>query len=299
MPKSQVVRSTPQSRAARKSPASGAAARTAAADIDALVGDPNFMTSLARGLALIQGFSQERRRMTIAQLGAKTGIPRAAVWRCLYTLAPLGYIAGDDARTYSLRPKLLGLGHAYLSSTPLVVLAQPFLDRVSEAVDESCSLGTLDGDDTLYLARSLTSRIISVTLNVGSRLPAYCTSIGCVLLAHLPERELDDYLQRTSRKIFLVQLADFMWQETRSFEERINTARHFRVFPGEGVHSDSVVQRVRRLDELGYRGDYSFEVFNDDYVQLPLHVVAARARRSVAWLAGRVPRRSVPMGKRV
>jgi len=96
-------------------------------------------------------------------------------------------------------------------------------------------------------------------------------------------------------KIFLVQLADFMWQETRSSEERMNTARHFRVFPGEGVHSAQVAELVRRLDAMGYRGDYSFEVFNDDYVQLPLAVVAERARASVKWLTGQVPRRSLPV----
>lgn len=95
-------------------------------------------------------------------------------------------------------------------------------------------------------------------------------------------------------KIFLVQLADFMWQEARSFEERINTARHFRVFPGEGVHSEQVTELVRRLDRMGYRGDYSFEVFNDDYVQLPLPVVAERARRAAAWISRHVPRRSLP-----
>ena len=96
-------------------------------------------------------------------------------------------------------------------------------------------------------------------------------------------------------KIFLVQLADFMWQEIRSSEERINTARHFRVFPGEGAHSAEVATLVRRLDEMGYRGDYSFEVFNDDYVQLPLAVVAERARASVKWLTGQVSRRSLPI----
>ena len=96
-------------------------------------------------------------------------------------------------------------------------------------------------------------------------------------------------------RIFLVQLADFMWQQTRSSEERMDTARHFRVFPGEGVHSAQVAELVRRLDAMGYRGDYSFEVFNDDYVQLPLAVVAERARASVRWLTGQVPRRSLPM----
>ena len=96
-------------------------------------------------------------------------------------------------------------------------------------------------------------------------------------------------------KIFLVQLADFMWQEIRSPEERMNTARHFRVFPGEGVHSAQVAELLRALDDMGYRGDYSFEVFNDDYVQLPLAVVAERARRSVGWLLAQVSRRSLPI----
>ena len=107
----------------------------------------------------------------------------------------------------------------------------------------------------------------------------------------------DNLEEINPEKIFLVQLADFMWQETPSPEERMNTARHFRVFPGEGVHSAQVADMVRRLDQMGYRGDYSFEVFNDDYVQLPLSTVAERARRSVKWLAGQVSRRSLPVRK--
>jgi sugar phosphate isomerase/epimerase len=95
-------------------------------------------------------------------------------------------------------------------------------------------------------------------------------------------------------KIFLVQLSDFMWEETRTRDERIETARHYRVFPGEGVHSEALSSMVRRLDAMGYRGDYSFEVFNDDYHQLPLAMVAERARRSVTWIAGVVARRSLP-----
>jgi sugar phosphate isomerase/epimerase len=96
-------------------------------------------------------------------------------------------------------------------------------------------------------------------------------------------------------RIYLVQLADFMWQEIRSVEERIETARHFRVFPGEGVHSDEVVKLVQALDRLGYSGDYSFEVFNDDYQQLPLATVAERGRVSASWLAEDVLRRALPL----
>ena len=106
---------------------------------------------------------------------------------------------------------------------------------------------------------------------------------------------LDELEALDPDKIFLVQLADFMWHEVRSFEERMATARHFRVFPGEGVHSAQVADLVRRLDALGYRGDYSFEVFNDDYTQLPHAVVAERARRSVKWLTDQVSRRSLPL----
>ena len=95
-------------------------------------------------------------------------------------------------------------------------------------------------------------------------------------------------------KVFLVQLSDFMWEEIRSPDDRIETARHYRVFPGEGVHNTRVAEMVRTLDGMGYRGDYSFEVFNDDYRQLPLLMVAERARQSVKWISGLVSRRSLP-----
>ncbi|MEY2653085.1 MAG: hypothetical protein RLZZ524_112 [Pseudomonadota bacterium] len=110
---------------------------------------------------------------------------------------------------------------------------------------------------------------------------------------------LDEIDQLDADRIFLVQLADYMWQEIRSVEERISTARHFRVFPGEGVHSTQVADLVMRLDAIGYRGDYSFEVFNDDYQQLPLPLVAQRAHRSAQWLGEEVLRRSVPLPGRM
>jgi len=127
---------------------------------------------------------------------------------------------------------------------------------------------------------------------------ADCPNLGLgidsyhIFAAKTPLDEID-YLD--PGKIFLVQLADFMWQETKTFEERMTTARTFRVFPGEGVHSEQLVDLVLRLDRLGYQGDYSFEVFNDDYVQMPLPFVAERARKSALWLAEEVLRCSVPL----
>lgn len=106
---------------------------------------------------------------------------------------------------------------------------------------------------------------------------------------------LDAIEELDPTRIFLVQLSDFMWHETPTFEDRITTARTFRVFPGEGVHSEQLADLVQRLERLGYRGDYSFEVFNEDYQQLPLDVVAERARRSAAWLYDDVLHLSVPL----
>lgn len=175
--------------------------------IDALTGDPDFMTSLARGLAVIHAFQERKRQLTIAQISHRTEIPRASVRRCLQTLMKLGYVS-NEGRSYSLQPKVLSLGYAYLSSTPLAISAQPFLDRISEQLNEAASLGTLDELEVLYLARSATpQRLISVDLSVGSRLPAYCTSMGRILLAALDDTSLQDHLDhaelqpRTSRTL--------------------------------------------------------------------------------------------------
>jgi IclR family pca regulon transcriptional regulator len=158
--------------------------------------DPDFVTALARGLAVLLALSDKRRRMSIAQVSHRTGIPRAAARRSLHTLAKLGFVAVDEARRFYLRPRVLSFSHAYLSASPIAVQAQPILDRLGESLREACSLATLDGDEIVYLARSASSRIMSPSLNVGRRLPAYCTSVGHVMLAHLPESELAGYLAR-------------------------------------------------------------------------------------------------------
>ena len=164
--------------------------------IDALTGDPDFMTSLARGLAVIQAFSQKKRQLTISQVSAKTGFSRAAVRRCLYTLAKLGFAGSDDNRHFYLRPRVLALGHSYISSMPLATAAQPILEHFSRLMHESCSIATLDGLDIVYVARANVTRIMAIDLGVGSRLPAFCTSMGRVLLANLPPDELESFLAR-------------------------------------------------------------------------------------------------------
>src|SRR5271155_4045870 len=167
-----------------------------AAALDVFTGDPNFMTSLARGLIVIQAFTQQSPQMTISQLSIKTGLSRAAVRRCLYTLTKLGFAAADDGSRYSLQPRMLTLSHTYTTSNTLSTAAQPILERMSAAHRESFSVATLDGDDIVYIARTTVSRVMSVDLHIGSRLPAYCTSMGRVLLAWLPAEQLEQYLAR-------------------------------------------------------------------------------------------------------
>ncbi len=166
----------------------------AAATIARFDDDPDFVTALARGLAVLLALSDKKRRMSIAQVSHRTGIPRAAARRSLHTLEKLGFVAADDARHFYLRPRVLSFSHAYLSASPLAVLAQPILDRLGESLREACSVAILDGEEIVYLARSASSRIMSPSLNVGRRLPAYCTSIGQVLLAYLPSDEFADYV---------------------------------------------------------------------------------------------------------
>jgi IclR family pca regulon transcriptional regulator len=173
---------------------------TIAQEIEAMT-DPSFMTSLARGLAVVRAFSDQRRSLTIAQISHKTGIPRAAVRRCLYTLKRLGY-ADSEANNFFLKPKILSLGYSYLSSTPLTVSAQPCLNGISRALNESCSLAVLDNEEVLYVARSATSRVMSIALNTGSRLPAYCTSLGRVLLASLPDEALQHYFDTVKLRAY-------------------------------------------------------------------------------------------------
>ena len=119
-----------------------------------------------------------------------------------------------------------------------------------------------------------------------------CIDSYHILAAKTP---LDAILDLDPAKIFLVQLSDFMWRETPTFEERMATARTYRVFPREGVHTEELIDLVQKLDRLGYAGDYSFEVFNDDFVQMPLPMVAERARKSALWLADDILRRSLPL----
>ena len=147
--------------------------------------DPSYVEAFARGLRVIRSFGEGRETMTLADIAKLIDLPRATVRRSLFTLGQLGYVI-DDGRQFRLTPKVLSLGYAYLSSTPLPRVILPALEMVSEQVRESCSAAILDGPDIVYIARSATKRIMSVGLAVGSRLPAYCTSLGRALLAYEP-----------------------------------------------------------------------------------------------------------------
>ncbi len=161
--------------------------------------ETDFIGGFAKGLRVIEAFGETKPRLTITDIARETGLDRATARRCLLTLAELGY-AAYDGKFFELTPKILRLGHAYLSATPLPRLVQPFLDQLSETVGQSASASVLDGADIVYVARAAQKRVMSISLTAGSRLPAYCASMGRVLLAALPEAEARAIIAASDRK---------------------------------------------------------------------------------------------------
>ncbi len=149
----------------------------------------SYVQSFARGLEVIRSFSAQAPQQTLSEVAERTGLTRAGARRILLTLQTLGYVE-SDGRLFRLTARILDLGFAYLSSMPIWNLAEPVMEALVEQVKESCSAAVLDGTDIVYVLRVPTHKIMRNTLGVGSRLPAYCTSMGRVLLADLPDEEL-------------------------------------------------------------------------------------------------------------
>jgi IclR family pca regulon transcriptional regulator len=159
--------------------------------------EPHYVQSLERGLAVIRAFDTRNPELTLSEVARICDLTRAAARRFLLTLADLGYVR-SDGRMFSLTPRVLELGYAYLSSLSLPDVAEPHLERLVAEVRESSSVSVLDGDDIVYVARVPTSRIMTVAINVGTRFPAYATSMGRVLLAARTDDEIEAYLARVS-----------------------------------------------------------------------------------------------------
>jgi IclR family pca regulon transcriptional regulator len=153
----------------------------------------DFVQSLDRGLAVIRAFGPDREHLSLSEVANATGLTRAAARRFLLTLVRLGYVR-SDGRKFSLRPRVLELGYAYLSGLSLPDVAAPHMEELVARLHESSSISVLDGQHVVYVVRVPTKRIMTVAISVGTRFPAYATSMGRVLLAALPPAELDRYL---------------------------------------------------------------------------------------------------------
>jgi IclR family transcriptional regulator, pca regulon regulatory protein len=164
----------------------------------------SYVQSFARGLAVVRTFSGEAPAQTITEVAERAGLTRAGARRILLTLQHLGYVEAEG-RLFRLTPKILDLGFAYLSSLPLWNLAEPVMEDLVADIKESCSAAVLDATDIVYVLRVPTHKIMAINLGVGSRLPAYCSSMGRVLLAGLPDEQIDarlaasDLVQRTPK----------------------------------------------------------------------------------------------------
>lgn len=158
-----------------------------------------YVQSFARGLEVIRSFSATSPRQTLTEVAGRTGLTRAGARRILLTLQTLGYVE-SDGKQFALTPRILDLGFAYLSSMPMWNIAEPVMEALVEEVKESCSAGVLEGTDIMYVLRVSTRKIMRNSLGVGSRLPAYCTSIGRMLLAGLPDEEVVALLEASPRE---------------------------------------------------------------------------------------------------
>ena len=179
-----------------------------------------FVQSLERGLAVIQAFGPDTPEMTISEVAEATATTRATARRFLLTLENLGHVR-SDGRKFSLTPQILGLGYAYLSSLSWWQIAQPAMEDVVHELQESCSAAVLDGKDVVYVARVSATRIMSINLNIGTRLPAHVTSLGRVLLSHQPPESLDQYLAKIDPHKF----TEHTKTDPGELRETIETAR--------------------------------------------------------------------------
>jgi IclR family transcriptional regulator, pca regulon regulatory protein len=177
---------------ARRANTPARAASASAAD-GGQVRNSDFVQSLDRGLAVIRAFGPDRERLSLSEVARATGLTRAATRRFLLTLVKLGYVR-SDGREFSLRPRVLELGYAYLSGLAMPEIAAPHLEELVAQVRESSSISVLDGHHIVYVARVPTKRIMTVAISVGTRFPAYATSMGRVLLAGMDAEDLDRYL---------------------------------------------------------------------------------------------------------
>jgi IclR family pca regulon transcriptional regulator len=171
--------------------------RTVALDGNGTARPAEFVQSLERGLAVLRAFSADQPAMTLSEVARTTRLTRATARRLLLTFEALGYMR-SDGRYFELTPRVLDLGYAYVSSLKLPDIAQPYMEELSERVHESVSAAVLDDDVIVYVARVPTKRIMTVSISLGSRLPAATTSLGRALLAELPDDQLDAFLARTN-----------------------------------------------------------------------------------------------------
>lgn len=181
---------------------------------------PDYVQSLARGLSVIRAFAAEHPRQTLSDVAKATDLTRATARRFLLTLVELGYVRTDGS-VFWLTPRVLELGYSYLSSLTLPEVAGPHLESLAKQVRESASVSILDGDDLVYVARVPVSRIMTVSINIGTRFPAFATSMGRVLLAGLPEPELEQYLARVT----LTQLTGRTIATTDALREELSRVR--------------------------------------------------------------------------
>lgn len=241
----------------------------------------SYVQSFARGLEVIRSFSARSPRQTLTEVAGRTGLTRAGARRILLTLQTLGYVE-TDGKLFRLTPRILDLGFAYLSSLPIWNLAEPVMEDLVGQIKESCSAAVLDGTDIVYVLRVPTHKIMSISLGVGSRLPAYCTSLGRMLLSALPPDQMMQVLQaseRTARTRYTVtdvhELAARIEQVRRQGWSLVNQELEEGLVSMAAPITDRAGQTVAALNISGQANRTSAKVMQEK--MLPPLLAAARA----------------------
>lgn len=228
------------------------------------INNADFIQSLERGLIVIQAFSNEYPTLTVSEAAKLTSLSRPAVRRILLTLENLGFATSEDGH-FSLTARVLSLGYSYISSKSLWETAQPHMQKLVNQTGESTSISVLDGSDIIYVVRILTKRIMTISLDVGSRLPAYATSMGQVLLAHLNKDELDHYFTTTNLEALtnktvidkkqlkerLAQIHEQGWAFAEQLleEDLSSLAAPIRNYEGKVIAAINISSHANRIDE--------------------------------------------------
>ncbi|WP_061936942.1 IclR family transcriptional regulator [Aureimonas sp. AU22] len=245
--------------------------------------DPLMVRAVEKAFRVLTTFDASHPRQTLTQIAERTGLDRSAAQRFIHTLTQLGYLRKDTrSKAYELTPKALSLAYQYSRSSPLVLRTHPYLSHLNRTTEEAISLTVLDDSDIIYLSRYLSPNVLDTDVNVGSRLPAYCTAGGLALLSALPDEQVDALLSRSQLRAFTSKTIydlDGIWRQIRTVRERGFALVQEQIYSGDISIACPIVSPDRQMLAAVSLGASKFRYDEETLVQrfVPTLIAAARS----------------------